>query len=98
MEEDIAELKTDQGANREIISVHYPAQPPMEEQRGVIRHLLTGLIGGFLLGLGILFLLDRADDRLASSSEMIEQFAEPILGQIPDVADTRTEAGLPLLQ
>jgi len=46
----------------------------------------------------VLFLLDRADDRLASSSEMIEQFTEPILGQIPDVADSRTLQGLPLLQ
>lgn len=94
----IAKMKNEQGNSGEIIGIHYAAQTPTEEPRGVVRHLLTGLIGGFLLGLGILFLLDRADDRLASSSEMIEQFAEPILGQIPDVADTRTEAGLPLLQ
>lgn len=82
----------------ENIFIHHQALSPEEEKRGVIRHLLMGTIGGLLLGLGILFLLDRADDRLASSSEMIEQFAEPILGQIPDVADTRTDAGLPLLQ
>jgi polysaccharide biosynthesis transport protein len=94
----IAKLKNEQRSSGEIIGIHHQALSPYEEQRGVVRHLLTGLVGGFLLGLGILFLLDRADDRLASSSEMIEQFAEPILGQIPDVADTRTEAGLPLLQ
>lgn len=94
----IAKMKNEQGTSGEIIGIHHQALSPVEEQRGVVRHLLTGLVGGFLLGLGILFLLDRADDRLASSSEMIEQFAEPILGQIPDVADTRTEAGLPLLQ
>ncbi len=94
----IAKLKTEQGKSMENIFIHHQALPPLEEQRGVVRHLLMGTIGGLLLGLGILFLLDRADDRLASSSEMIEQFAEPILGQIPDVADTRTEAGLPLLQ
>lgn len=97
-ESQISEIKNSQGSSGEIIGIHHQALLPIEEQRGVIRHLLTGLVGGFLLGLGILFLLDRADDRLASSSEMIEQFAEPILGQIPDVADTRTEAGLPLLQ
>jgi capsular exopolysaccharide synthesis family protein len=93
----IAKIKNNEQAS-ELIGIHHQALPPSEEPRGVVRHVLTGLIGGFLLGLGILFLLDRADDRLASSSEMIEQFAEPILGQIPDVADTRTEAGLPLLQ
>lgn len=84
--------------NSEILSIQQKASAPVEESRGVIKGLLTGLIGGVLLGLGILFLLDRADDRLASSSEMIEQFNEPILGQIPDVADSRTHEGLPLLQ
>lgn len=82
----------------EILAIHQPASAPVVENRGVVKGLLTGLIGGLLLGLGILFLLDRADDRLASSSEMIEQFNEPILGQIPDVADSRTQGGLPLLQ
>ncbi len=94
----ISKIKNEQRTSGEIIGIHHAAQPPYEESRGVVRHLLTGLIGGFLLGLGILFLLDRADDRLASSSEMIEQFSEPILGQIPDVGATRTDAGLPLLQ
>jgi polysaccharide biosynthesis transport protein len=97
-DDELAKLKNEQRSSGEIIGIYHQALPPYEEQRGVVRHLLTGLVGGFLLGLGILFLLDRADDRLASSSEMIEQFAEPILGQIPDVADTRTQAGLPLLQ
>jgi polysaccharide biosynthesis transport protein len=86
------------GTSSEILGVHQPASIAAPEQRNVLRHLLTGLVGGLLLGLVILFILDRADDRLASSSEMIEQFAEPILGQIPDVKDSRTEFGLPLLQ
>jgi capsular exopolysaccharide synthesis family protein len=86
------------GSTQEILSIQQKASAPVEENRGVIKGLLTGLIGGLLLGMGILFLVDRADDRLASSSEMIEQFDEPILGQIPDVADSRTNEGLPLLQ
>ncbi len=93
----IAKIKNEQRTSGEIIGIHHQALSAVEEPRGVVRHLMTGLIGGLLLGMGILFLLDRADDRLASSSEMIEQFAEPILGQIPDVADTRTESGLALL-
>ncbi len=82
----------------EILTIQQKASAPVEESRGIIKGLLTGVFGGLLLGLGILFVLDRADDRLASSSEMIEQFNEPILGQIPDVADSRTNEGLPLLQ
>lgn len=82
----------------EILTIQQRASAPEEENRGVLKGLLTGFFGGLILGLGILFLLDRADDRLASSSEMIEQFNEPILAQIPDVADSRTQGGLPLLQ
>jgi polysaccharide biosynthesis transport protein len=82
----------------EILGISQTATAAVPESRNVVKHLLTGLIGGLLFGLVVLFLLDRADDRLASSSEMIEQFTEPILGQIPDVADSRTSQGLPLLQ
>jgi len=85
-------------AAQEILAVHQPASLAVVEDKGYLRHLLTGLIGGLLLGMAILFLLDRSDDRLASSSEMIEQFNEAIIGQIPDVADSRTNTGLPLLQ
>jgi succinoglycan biosynthesis transport protein ExoP len=84
--------------NQEILAIRQQATPAFVESKGVLRHLLTGLIGGFLLGMAILFLLDRSDDRLASSSEMIEQFNEAIVGQIPDVASSRTDIGLPLLQ
>ena len=83
---------------QEILAIRQPASQAVIENKGLVRHLLTGLIGGFLLGIGILFLLDRSDDRLASSSEMIEQFNEAIVGQIPDVASSRTNVGLPLLQ
>jgi capsular exopolysaccharide synthesis family protein len=83
---------------QEILAIRQPASPPVVENKGYLRHLLTGLFGGLLLGIGILFLLDRSDDRLASSSEMIEQFNEAIIGQIPDVASSRTSHGLPLLQ
>ena len=85
-------------AAQEILAMRQQASAPFIEDKRIIRHLLTGLIGGFLLGLAILFLLDRSDDRLASSSEMIEQFNEAIVGQIPDVATSRTHVGLPLLQ
>ena len=83
---------------QEVLALRQSASVALIENKGVIRHLLTGLIGGLVIGLAILFLLDRSDDRLASSSEMIEQFNEAIVGQIPDVASSRTHAGLPLLQ
>jgi capsular exopolysaccharide synthesis family protein len=69
-----------------------------EVPRGTLKHLLIGLLGGLLVGGIVLVLLDRADDRIASSTELLEHFSEPILGQIPNVAESRVEAGLPLLQ
>ena len=65
---------------------------------GTIKHVLIGLIGGLVVGSIILIVLDRADDRLASSTEMIEHFSESILGQIPNVIETRGASGLALLQ
>jgi len=75
-----------------------PATEAIEVPRGTLKHLIIGLLGGAVIGGIILVLLDRADDRLASSTELLEHFSEPIVGQIPNVADTRVEAGLPLLQ
>ena len=59
---------------------------------------MIGLIAGFVMGMVVLILMDRADDRVSSSTEMLDHFSEPILGQIPNVNDTRQETGLPLLQ
>jgi len=74
------------------------ATEAIEVPRGTLKHLLIGLLGGAVIGTVILVLLDRADDRLASATELLEHFSEPIVGQIPNVAETRVEAGLPLLQ
>jgi capsular exopolysaccharide synthesis family protein len=65
---------------------------------GMTKHLIAGLLGGLLFGGAILFFIDRADDRMASSLELIEHFSEPILAQIPNVSESRTETGLPLMR
>jgi capsular exopolysaccharide synthesis family protein len=73
------------------------ATPPLPVPRGTVKHLLLGLLAGLGSGGLILFLLNLSDDRLSSSTDIIEHFSEPILGQIPDVSDSRGSAGLPLL-
>ena len=80
------------------LQVMQPATSPKPIPPGTLKHLLIGLIGGLVIGSIILIILDRADDRLSSSTEMIEHFSESILGQIPNVADTRGASGLPLLK
>jgi capsular exopolysaccharide synthesis family protein len=81
-----------------ILKVLRKASVASPVDKGVTKHILMGVIGGLVAGGLILFLLNRTDDRMSSSSELLEHFVEPILGQIPDVADSRTMQGLPLLR
>ena len=85
-------------ASLDPLQVMQKATAPKPIPPGTLKHLLIGLIGGLVIGSIILVVLDRADDRLSSSTEMIEHFSESIIGQIPNVADTRGASGLPLLQ
>ena len=80
------------------LQVMQKASSPKPIPPGTLKHLLIGLIGGLVVGSIILIVLDRADDRLSSSTEMLEHFSESILGQIPNVTETRGATGLPLLQ
>ncbi|MGV3531383.1 MAG: GumC family protein, partial [Chthoniobacteraceae bacterium] len=65
------------------------ASAPALVPRQTTRNMISGGLAGLLIGLIILVLIDRADDRLTSSSEVLQQFTEPIIGQIPDVGDSR---------
>ncbi|MHA3775723.1 polysaccharide biosynthesis tyrosine autokinase [Verrucomicrobiota bacterium sgz303538] len=80
------------------LTVIMPATSPVEVSKGTAKHLTTGAIGGLILGLIILVLIDRSDDRVASSSEVLTHFTEPILGQIPNVAESRRGSVVPLIQ
>jgi succinoglycan biosynthesis transport protein ExoP len=82
----------------DVFEIVQKATPPVLVGRQAARHLAMGAIGGLFIGFLILALLDRADDRMTSSSEILDQFSEPILGQIPNVAESRGAGGLPLLQ
>ena len=84
--------------NIDVFNIIQPATVATPVPFGLVKQLLTGLIGGAVAGIAFLLLLDRADDRMTSSTEMMAQFTEPILGQIPDVMESRGASGLPLLQ
>jgi capsular exopolysaccharide synthesis family protein len=90
-------LKIGRGLESGGLKVVQYATSPAPVAKGTMKHLLMGFFGGAFVGGLILFFLNRTDDRLSSSTEMIEHFSEPILGQIPNVADSRIAAGLPLL-
>ncbi len=65
------------------VSIMEMATAPVSVRPGLIKSLLIGFGIGGLVGLAILILLDRIDDRMASFSEFQHHFSENILGQIP---------------
>ncbi len=94
---DLRKVDTKTGLDAGLPTIRRHATPPVPVPRGTIKHLLLGLLAGLASGSLVLFLMNRSDDRLSSSTEIIEHFSEPILGQIPDVSDSRGTRGLPLL-
>jgi polysaccharide biosynthesis transport protein len=59
---------------------------PVEPNR--VKMVLTGLLAGLVIGLGLVYFLDRLDDRLELAEEVENALQEPVLGQIPKVAKT----------
>lgn len=77
------------------ISIMEMATGPISVRPGLLKSLLIGLGIGALAGIGILLLLDRIDDRMASFGEFQHQFSENVLGQIPK---EKTKGRVTLLQ
>lgn len=77
------------------VSIMEMATAPISVRPGLIKSLLIGLGCGALAGLGILILLDRIDDRMASFGEFQHHFSENVLGQIPK---EKTKGSVSLLQ
>lgn len=65
------------------VSIMEMGSTPISVRPGLIKSLLLGFGIGSLVGLAILLLLDRIDDRMASFSEFQHHFSENVLGQIP---------------
>jgi polysaccharide biosynthesis transport protein len=65
------------------ISILEYATSAVSVKQGVWSGLGFGILFGLAAGVGILFLLDRIDDRVNSFTELREHFEEQVLGQIP---------------
>jgi len=77
------------------VSIMEMATAPISVRPGLIKSLLIGFAVGAFVGLAILLLLDRIDDRMASFSEFQHHFSEHVLGQIPK---EKTKDKIDLLQ
>lgn len=91
-------LDVNKDISPESVTIYQDAGPAILDQRFQKKTLLMGGLLGLVLGLGILMLLDRVDDRMNSFTELQELFDEDVLGQIPREKKEARGGMLPLLQ
>ena len=69
--------------DQDTVTILEHASKPVQKQMELNKLLAIGGICGFTLGLLILFVLDKMDDRIGSFFEFRERFPESLLGQVP---------------
>lgn len=62
-----------------------------------VRIIVAGVAMGLLVGLGLVFLLHKLDDRIDSAEDLEKALEEPILGQIPLVSRKDMRGGIALV-
>lgn len=78
------------------VNILEQATPAISIKPGFLRSLMLGLGVGLALSGGLLFLLDRFNDRVSTVVELTEHFTEPIYGQVPEEMPD-ADGRLPLL-
>jgi capsular exopolysaccharide synthesis family protein len=69
--------------SQDYVSIMERASAAFPQEPDIWKPVTTGLVAGLAIGLLIVVLFDKLDDRMTSFSEFQMQFAEDILGQIP---------------
>jgi len=78
--------------DQDMVSIMERATSAVPTRVGLMKMIALGLMAGALAGVGILFLLDKIDDRMNSFGEFQSHFTEDVLAKIP----TETKAADPL--
>ena len=86
------------GAEAETVTIFKRATPAERNIPDLFRYLMLGVLAGLALGGGILFILDRLDDRPTTFTELQDSFDEPVLGQIPQEQSFGKNGAVKLLQ
>jgi polysaccharide biosynthesis transport protein len=76
-------LDVNKDINPETVTIYQPAVDAFPDKTLARRGLTIAGAVGLVLGVVMLLLLDRVDDRLNSFTELEELFDEDVLGQIP---------------
>ncbi|MDB6171255.1 MAG: Capsular exopolysaccharide family [Chthoniobacteraceae bacterium] len=68
--------------NLDTITILDKASPPVSVRPELISTIIKGLVMGLLLGMGILYFLDKIDDRMTCFGEFYQYFDERVIGQV----------------
>lgn len=88
-------VDTSKSLAQDFVSILEKASSAVPREPDIWKPVISGLFTGLVLGLIIVFLFDKLDDRMTSFSEFQTQFSEDILGQIPQ---QNSHGQLPLLE
>ena len=92
----VQNVNVSQDVSQFDVNILEQATPAVSIKPGFARSLLLGLGVGLILSGGLLFLLDRFNDRVSTVVELSDHFTEPIYGQVPEEAPD-ADGRLPLL-
>jgi capsular exopolysaccharide synthesis family protein len=79
----LSTLDVNKDIGQESVTIYQPASDAYTVNPEQSKKLFVAGLVGLALGLGILLLLNRLDDRMSSFMELEELFDEDVLGQIP---------------
>lgn len=91
-------VDVNKGINPETVTIMENASAAKPGRPGLIKSIVLAVAGGMMLGLLVLMLLERLDDRMSSFTELQELFEENIIGQIPKERSTGRKGELALIQ
>jgi capsular exopolysaccharide synthesis family protein len=75
----------------ETLEILEHASPAKRSYAGVIKSAVLVLFGGLAFGLGIVFLIEKRDDRFTSPIEVNSALGDAIVGLLPEVAQKGKE-------
>jgi polysaccharide biosynthesis transport protein len=90
-------LDVNKGITPESVTIMEKASSAFRDQTGVKKQAAVGSLVGVALGILLLLLIDRLDDRMISYTELKELFDEEVLGQIPRVTSRGGGREVPLV-
>src|SRR5664280_111174 len=80
------------------LAVLEPASPAERSYKLELILLALAIFGGSGAGLGIIALMMLRDDRFTCPVEVMEQFGDQVVGQVPNVGNRKGESALALLE